>query len=52
VISIEGEALGHMIVHIGFAVSRLDPQEAEEMLHYLEALSMNSAPAKNSPKAR
>ena len=47
-ISIEGEALGRMIVHIGFAVSRLDPQEAEEMLHYLEALSMNLAPAEDS----
>lgn len=42
----------YVIVHVGFAISRLDPQEAEETLHYLEALSINSAPTEDSLKAR
>ena len=29
----------YVIVHVGVAISKLDPQEAEETLHYLERIA-------------
>ncbi|MGM0381624.1 MAG: HypC/HybG/HupF family hydrogenase formation chaperone, partial [bacterium] len=39
----EAEPGDYVIVHAGFAISKLDEQEAEETLHYLEEIEEAAA---------
>ncbi len=34
----EAQVGDYVIVHVGFAISRVDPAEAEEIFHYLEQI--------------
>lgn len=34
----EAQVGDYVVVHVGFAISRLDPEEARKTLHYLEQI--------------
>jgi hydrogenase expression/formation protein HypC len=40
----EAEVGDYVIVHVGFALSVLDPEEARETLDYLKAMEASTAP--------
>jgi hydrogenase expression/formation protein HypC len=47
----EAEAADYVLVHVGFALSRLDPAEANRIFALLDSLADNEAsPAASSPR--